>query len=130
RVLFYPVSQELPPDSQAPLDAALARCQSGSATWLLLPTPCAADAVAARMHELEITPADMQEVSLAVFGAKTRLTVATLLPEWSVSITESATHEQLINAMQLTPDDAVVIPIAQRSRADWPELIASHGASA
>src|SRR5690606_23800815 len=43
---------------------------------------------------------------------------------------ESATHEQLINAMQLTPDDAVVIPIAQRSRADWPELIASHGASA
>jgi uroporphyrinogen-III synthase len=130
KVLYYPVAQHLPPDSFDALDSALTRGQRSDATWLILSTPCAVEAVQARMNALSITTADLQNMSIAVFGAKTQLAVAKLLPGLPISVAQSQTHGQFVDELQLTPDDTVVVLLAQYSRADWTELIAVTGAKA
>lgn len=129
-LLFYPVAQMLPPDNYDDLDAALRRCRQGEIDWLLLTSPRTVEAVKERMTELALVPSDLSQVKLALYGAMTRLTLAELFPMWESALPHFDTHQQLVDAMQLGPDDTVVIPLAIRSRADWPGIVqATHAES-
>jgi uroporphyrinogen-III synthase len=127
-ILHYPVAQWVPPDSYDALDEALTRGRAGAAKWLLLTTPFTVEAVAQRMAELGSSTAGIREARLALFGAKTVLTAAKLMPDWHAAVTHSGTHAEMIAAMQLTTGDTVLLPIAQRSRSDWKDQLAATGA--
>jgi uroporphyrinogen-III synthase len=129
-VLHYPVAQTLPPDNYDALDAALERCRQGEADWLLLTTPRAVETVAERMSALKIEPSDFRTLKLALFGAMTRLTANELFPKWQSALPHHHSHEQLVDAMALKKGDRVIVPLAQRTRTDWPDLLAADGASA
>jgi uroporphyrinogen III methyltransferase / synthase len=122
-LLFYPVAQMLPPDSYDELDAVLQRCRLGEIDWLLLTTPRTVEAVKERMTQLAFGPAEMSSVKLAIYGAMTRLTLAERFPTWESALPHFDTHQQLVDAMQLGPNQAVALPLAIRSRADWPDLV-------
>lgn len=129
-ILYFPVAQTLPPDSLAGLDTALTRSAQGEVQWLLLTTPSAVEAVAERVTHLDISPAALQQVKLALYGAKTTLTAATLLPDWPNALPFFSTRQQLVDAMRLTAADRVVIPLAQHAHPDWASLIEASGAEA
>ena len=128
QLFFYPVAQVLPPDSYNELDAALQRCGRGEIDWLLLTTPCAVEAVAERLRSLQIDPSTVNDLKFAFYGAKTRLTAASLFPSWKSALPEFATHQQQVEALQPGAEETVVIPTALRSRVDWPNLLRATGA--
>ncbi len=128
-LIFYPVAQPLPPDNYDDLDAALTGAQRDAVTWLLLTSPHAVEAVATRLHQRGIDVAELSRVSLALFGAQTALVASTLLAGWHATQAQAETHAALVESMRLAPRDTVLIPLAQRSRADWPDLIAATGAA-
>jgi uroporphyrinogen-III synthase len=122
-IFFYPVAQVLPPDNYHELDMALQRCRQGEIDWLLLATPRTVEAVAERMAHLGLSPGDFASVKLASYGAKTRLTLADLYPAWESTLPHFNTHQQVVEAMQLSPGNTVLLPVALHSRTDWESLI-------
>lgn len=128
--VYYPAAQLLPPDNDAALEMALTRCIEGEAEWLLLPTPHAVEAVAAWLTRQEMTPDALHPVKLALYGTMTALTAASHLPNVTSALPPSTTHQQLIDAMNLTQDDRVIVPLTQHARSDWSNLIDSTGAEA
>ena len=124
-VLYFPVTQTLPPDSYDLLDQALQQAAQKEVDWLLLPTPCAVEAVAERLQHLGISPKEFAKLKTSCFGAKTAHVAAALLPKLKHSVMESASHKSLIDAMRLRKGKHVLIPLAQRSRADWPDLVSA-----
>jgi uroporphyrinogen III methyltransferase / synthase len=129
-LIYYPVSQTLPPDSFDDLDQALQRCQQGEIHWLLFTTPCAVEAVAARLAQLEVAPVEFAQVRIGAYGAKTHLTLAELFPTWQNALPHVNSHAEMIEAMRLNEGERVLLPVAQRSRADWRNLIDATGAEA
>jgi uroporphyrinogen-III synthase len=129
-IFYYPVAQTLPPNGYDELDALLLRCQQGEITWLLLPTPCAVEAVAERMAQLEMTADALTETKLALYGAKTHIVAHSIFPNWHSPLLPASTHEELVALMKLQPGDTVVIPLALHSRANWNDLVYATGASA
>ena len=129
-VVYYPPAQLLPADNDAALEMALTRCVNGEAEWLLLPSPNAVEAVAAWLARQEMTPDALRPVKLALYGTMTALTAAARLPNLPSALPSPTTHQQLIDAMNLTPDDRVIVPLTQHARSDWSNLIESTGAEA
>lgn len=126
---FYPVSQTLPPEGYTDFDAALQKAQEGKIHWLLLTTPCAVEAVAERMAQLEITKKKLSKLKVATYGAKTTIAAQQAFPSWKFAVTTATDHATLIEQMQLTQADTVLVPLAQRSRADWPARLRATGAT-
>jgi uroporphyrinogen-III synthase len=125
-LFFYPGTQTLPPNGYDELDAALQRCQKNEINWLLLTTPCAVEAVAQRLPQLEIS--NLAETRMAFYGAMTRMRAAQLFPSAPDTLPHANNHQQIVDAMQLSADDTVLVPVAQNSRADWPTLLRATGA--
>jgi uroporphyrinogen III methyltransferase/synthase len=123
---FYPGIQTLSPNGYDELDAALQRCQKNEISWLLLTTPCAVEAVAERLPQLGIS--NLAETRMAFYGAMTRIRAAKLFPSVSSTLPHADNHQQLVDAMQLSADDAVLVPLAQNIRADWSTLLRATGA--
>jgi uroporphyrinogen-III synthase len=135
-LLYFPVIQTLPPDSYDSLDLALQQAANGEIDWLLFTTPCAVEAVAERLQQLGIAKKiaktlakKSSKLHVAYFGAKTRITAAMLLPEWQSLVPDAPGHASFVEAMRLTARSRVAVPLAQRSRANWRELIAAGGAT-
>lgn len=120
---FYPVSQTLPPEGYTAFDEALQLAQKGKITWLLLTTPCAVEALAERMAQLDIAPKKLAKPKVATYGAKTAIAAQEIFPAWKIVVNAATDHETLIESMQLTTTDTVLVPLAQRSRADWATLL-------
>ncbi len=132
-LLYYPVIQTLPPDSYDSLDNALKQSFGGEVDWLLLTTPCAVEAVASRLTHLGIAAADKPSAKVAYYGAKTQITAAALITTWQSALppgaTTAATHEEMVSALRIGTGSQVAIPLAQRSRANWSELVTATGAT-
>lgn len=126
---FYPVSQTLPPEGYTDFDAALQDAQTGNIRWLLLTTPCAVEAIAERIAQLDIPKRKLSKLQVATYGAKTTMAAQKLFPSWKLAVTNATDHAALIEQMQLTEADSVLVPLAQRSRADWPTLLRATGAT-
>ena len=126
-VLFYPASQTLPPDSYDELDGALLRCQRGEVDWLLLTTPCAVEAVADRMAQLEIASASLAQTRVALYGAQTQQVASMLLTGLPHPVAGSGTHGEMVGLLKRSEAGLVVLPLAQRSRSDWPQLLQLAG---
>jgi uroporphyrinogen-III synthase len=122
-VLFYPVAQFMPLEDYAELDAALQQCRQGEIDWLLLPTPRAVEAVADRLAQLGLNPADMAQLKIAYFGARTGLALADHIPAWQSTLPFATTHEEMVDSMRLKAGDKVLLPLATHSQADWPRLL-------
>jgi uroporphyrinogen-III synthase len=128
-LIYYPVVQTVAPDDFDALDGTLKRWQAGEIEWLLLPTPCAVEAVADRLAHLEISANDMSRAKIAIYGAMTRLVAVELLPSNVDPVANASTHAKLVESMQLASASSIAVPIAQRSRADWHRLLAATGAT-
>jgi uroporphyrinogen III methyltransferase/synthase len=126
-LLFYPVSQMLPTQSEE-LDQALQRSRQGEIDWLLLTTPCAVQAVAERITHLKLATKELANIKIAAYGAKTALALAEKFPEWKNIIPQTNTHRQAVAAMQLGRGSRVLIPLALHSRANWVSLLQNTGA--
>jgi uroporphyrinogen-III synthase len=129
-ILYYPVSQTLPPDSYDELDAALRGCKEGTVDWLLLTTPCAVEAVAERLAHLGIDQSELSNAKIASYGARTHQTLTTHLPALQSAITTHQSHDEIVSAMQLDATQTVAVPLPQRTRSDWHQLLTSTGANA
>lgn len=125
---FYPVSQTLPPEGYTDLDAALHDAAKGKINWLLLTTPCAVEAVAERLAQLDIATGKLAKFKVATYGAKTAIVAQKIFPDWTIITSAAPDHAALIESMQLTATDTVLVPLAQRSRADWSKLLRTTGA--
>jgi uroporphyrinogen-III synthase len=122
-VLFYPVAQILPLDDYAEVDAALQRCRQGEIDWLLLTTPRVVEAVADRIAQLGLNPAEMAQLKIATYGARARLVLADRIPAWQSMLPFATTHQELLDAMALGAGDKVLLPLALHTHADWPRLL-------
>jgi uroporphyrinogen-III synthase len=128
-LIYYPVVQILPPDSYDELDSILRHFHSGKIDWLLLTTPCAVEALSQRLKVLEIDPSTFAKGKVAFYGALTRIAARALLPTWRSAIPNAGSHQEVVDALQLSSGHSVAIPIAQRSRSDWRHLATGVGAS-
>jgi uroporphyrinogen-III synthase len=126
-LFYYPVAQTLPPDDISALDNSLRECAAGTVRWLLLPTPRAVEATAEALARLNLGAADLQQVSIALYGAKTQLGFAHHFPTLRPARVAADSHPHMVELLDLSPGDRVVVPVAQRTRVDWPTLLAASG---
>lgn len=122
-VLFYPVAHISPLDDYSEIDGALQRCRQGEIDWLLLTTPRVVEAVADRLSQLGLNPAEIDKLRIATYGAATRLVLANRIPAWHSALPFATTHQEVVDAMMLGSGDKVLLPLALHSHADWPRLL-------
>jgi uroporphyrinogen-III synthase len=125
---YYPVSQTLPSDHMDALEDSLRQCAAGTMRWLLLPTPCAVVACWETLVRLNLAAEALQRAKIALYGAKTQLAFAHHFPTLHPARVAADSHLHMVEMLDITPGDRVVVPVAQRTRVDWPTLLASSGA--
>jgi uroporphyrinogen-III synthase len=127
-IVHYPCLEMMPPDNLADLDYSLQRLVAGEFDWLVLTTASTVIALAERLAVLKIPVRKLQPVRVAAYGATTRKAANDLLNVAASRFPETATHSDLVRAMQLAPGSRVLLPIPAGLRPDWPGLLAATGA--
>lgn len=128
-VVYYPCLERLPPDNLAAFDQAIDHVLAGDYAWLLLPSASAVIALAERLDQRKVTPAQLKEkVRLALYGATARLAAQTLLNVEGAARPNPAAHAEMVQSLALGSGQRVLLLQAAGARSDWATLLAAAGA--
>ncbi|MEZ4656502.1 MAG: uroporphyrinogen-III synthase [Caldilineaceae bacterium] len=110
RVLHYPCIAIAPPRDPAPLDAALQQAANGEFAWLIVTSTNTVDALAARLHDLEMAAAKLAHLKIAAVGSASAQAIGEKLGLAVALVPEQFTAANLAEAVPTIAGQRILLP--------------------